>query len=270
MKFIDVHTHLHDRRIIKAAPGIVARADAVGVRFMVTCATIEENFRDTADLAGAYERVLPCFGIHPWFLDTLSPDWANRLGRWLDRMPSGVGETGLDFMARGADRDLQVAVFKEHLRLASDMGRPVNIHIRKAWDALIHILKAHGPLPAGGLIHSFSGSADIALLLARYNLSVSFSGSVTRPGARKKVRALKAVPLDRILFETDTPDIFPSLEEGVLKKIEAAGGRGTGLNEPRFVPAIVEVAARRRGIGFEELADSGYNNALGLFSPLTG
>ena len=268
MNFIDVHTHLHDRRIIADVPGIVERAARMGLRHMVTCATMEENFPDTADLAEAYHGVLPCFGIHPWFLDTLSPGWVDRLGGWLERVPAGVGETGLDFMARGADRDLQLEVFKAHLALATDLRRPINIHIRKAWDALIHLLKAHGPLPGGGLVHSFSGSADLAVLLARYNISVSFSGSVTRPNTKKKIRALRAASLDRILFETDTPDIFPTLDKGQLDKIEAENGPGTGLNEPRFVPAIVEIAARRRGIGFEEMAAHGYNNARHLLAPL--
>ena len=268
MKFIDAHTHLHDRRITTDVPGIVERAENMGVHYMVTCATMEENFQDTADLAAAYDSILPCFGIHPWFLDTLSQGWVEHLGNWLERIPSGIGETGLDFLERGADRDLQLEVFKKHLALAIDLKRPINIHIRKAWDALIHVLKGYGPLPGGGLVHSFSGSADLALLLARYNVSISFSGSVTRPKTKKKIRALKAASLDRILFETDTPDIFPTLDEDQLSAIEAANGKGTGLNEPRFVPAIVEIAARRRGIGFEEMADHGYNNALRLFAPL--
>ena len=70
------------------------------------------------------------------------------------------------------------------------------------------------------------------------------------------------------MFETDTPDIFPTLDEASLAGIHAENGRGTGLNEPRFIPAIVEIAARRRGIGFEEMAGHGYANALALLAPL--
>ena len=260
MKFIDVHTHLHDRRIVDGIPGIIKRAQGAGLKKIVSCATMEENFRATFDLAEEYESVLPCFGVHPWFLDTLSRGWERNLGDWLEKVPSGVGETGLDFMGRGADRDLQIEVFTAHLTLARDLGRPINIHIRKAWDVFIHILKKHGPLGAGGLVHSYSGSADLAKVLERYNLHISFSGSVTRHNAKKTIRALNAVDLDRILFETDTPDIFPTLDDG-----NDYAGR---LNEPLFVPEIVRIAADRRGIGFEKLAGHGYINGLNLFKPL--
>ena len=91
----------------------------------------------TAELSEKFSCVVPFFGIHPWFLDTLSPDWAQNLGQWLEKIPAGVGETGLDFMDKGTDRDLQVQVFKTHLALACDLSRPINIHIRKAWDAIL-------------------------------------------------------------------------------------------------------------------------------------
>lgn len=262
MKFIDVHTHLHDHRIRSDQTGIISRAQEAGVRYMVTCATMEENFEDTAQLTKENDCVLPCFGVHPWFLDTLSPAWKDNLGAQLSSMPSAVGETGLDFMVRDADRDLQLEVFKTHLALARDLNRPINIHIRKAWDALVKILKKDGPLGSGGLVHSFSGSADLARVLEKYNLHLSFSGSVTRPNAKKTVLALNAVSRDSILFETDTPDIFPSFEG-----IKNPSGH---LNEPANLPGIVKIAARRRKIGFEELAGYAYINAFTLFGSMMG
>lgn len=260
MNFIDVHTHLHDHRIRADLTGIISRAQKAGVRYMVTCATMEENFKDTARLARENACVLPCFGVHPWFLDTLSHGWKENLGHQLESIPSSVGETGLDFVARGADRDLQIKVFKAHLALAREFNRPVNIHIRKAWDALIHILKKDGPLPSGGLIHSFSGSADLALVLEKFNLHISFSGAVTRPNAKKTAAALNAVSLDRIVFETDTPDIFPSFKGVKTPHLH--------LNQPCNLPGIVAIAAGRCNMGFEALAFYGYTNALNLFSPV--
>lgn len=257
MNFIDVHTHLHDPRILSDQTGIISRAKQAGVRYMVTCATMEQNFEDTAQLARENDCVLPCFGVHPWFLDTLSPAWKETLGGQLASMPSAVGETGLDFMARGADRDLQLQVFKTHLSLARDLSLPINIHIRKAWDALVHMLKKDGPLGAGGLVHSFSGSADLARVLEKYNLHISFSGAVTRPNAKKTVLALNAVSKDRILFETDTPDIFPSFD-GIKNP-------SLHLNQPATLPGIVKIAAGRCQMGFEELAGYAYTNASTLF-----
>lgn len=258
--YLDVHTHLHDQRIIGDISGIITRAKAAGLGGMVTCATMEENFSATAELAKTYGSVLPCFGIHPWFLDTLTRNWVENLASWLEKTPSGIGETGLDFMIGGADRELQIRVFTTHLELANDLNRPMNIHIRKAWDPFIYILKKNGPLKAGGLIHSFSGSADLVKVLEKFNLHISFSGAVTRPNAKKIVRALNAVSLERILFETDSPDIYPSFED--------TQNFGKQLNQPANLPEIVKIAARRRKIEFDQLAGHGYNNGLNLFSPI--
>lgn len=260
-RFIDVHTHLHDSRIIDHVPDIVVQAQEAGMEKIVTCATMQENFKATAHLAEQFSSVLPCFGIHPWFLDALSLDWADHLGQWLEKIPAGVGETGLDFMDRGAHRDLQLEVFKTHLALACDLNRPINIHIRKAWDPILKILKHHGPLTAGGVIHSYSGSADLVPVLEKFNLYISFSGSVTRPNAKKVVQALGAVSLDRIVFETDTPDIVPQFI------LDAHPGERP-LNQPANVPEIIRVAAEHSGMAFETLAQHGYENSLALFGPV--
>ncbi len=258
MQYVDAHCHLHDRRIIGDISGIVQRAEAAGVTHMVTCATMEENFYATATLASQYPAIVPCYGIHPWFLDSLSPCWQQELGDRVAAEVCGIGETGLDFMDKNADRDLQMEVLTGHLSLARDLERPINIHIRKAWDAFIRLLKKTGPLKTPGLVHSFSGSADMVKLLMRYNLYISFSGSVTRPGAKKVVKALKAVPGDRILLETDTPDIYPSVPDPDPH----------GLNEPKNLPVIAQIASARAGVPVPDFVRQAYANALEIFAPL--
>ena len=258
MNFIDSHCHLHDSRILNDIPGIVARAEAAGVKAMVTCATMEENFEQTARLSLTYPSILPCFGIHPWFLAGLSPEWKKNLEQYLVSYPSGIGESGLDFMIKTLDRDRQTAVFEHHLMLAREMGRPINIHIRKAWEALLQILKKTGKLKAPGLIHSYSGSADLIPIFEAHNLYISFSGSVTQPGAKKVVKALKAVSRERFVLETDTPDIYPCLPEPEAHR----------LNEPKNLAAIARIASERAGAGVETFSDQAYENSLDLFSPL--
>ena len=239
-------------------PHIVDRARKAGVQYMISCATMEENFDKTAELASAYESVIPCFGIHPWFLDSLSENWQQTLETFLAAQGSGIGETGLDFTDKGADQELQIRVFSHHLALARELERPINIHIRKAWDRFIHLLKKFGPLKTPGLIHSYSGSLDMIPLFEKYNLYISFSGSVTRPNARKVVRALGAVSGERLVIETDTPDIYPSL----------SAPKENTLNEPKNLPAIAQIAARRVNMGFEEFSAQAYNNSLTLFTPI--
>ena len=258
MNFLDSHCHLHDSRILSDIPGIETRAEQAGVRFMVSCATMEENFELTAKLSLQYPSILPCFGIHPWFLDSLSDQWKKNLEHYLVSYPSGVGETGIDFLDKTLDRDRQTDVFKYHLMLAREMGRPINIHIRKAWDAFIRILKTMGKFKIPGLIHSYSGSADLIPIFEAHNLYISFSGSVTRPNAKKVVTALKKVSKERIVLETDTPDIYPFLPEPEVNR----------LNEPGNLPAIARIASERISAEFEEFSEQAYKNSLILFSPL--
>jgi len=260
-QFIDSHCHLHDDRIFADIPHMVMRAQKAGVRYMVSCATMEDNFVQTARLASNFDSVIPCFGIHPWFLDSLSENWQQTLEAFVAVPGAGIGETGLDFMDKGANRDLQLQVFSHHMMLARELERPINIHIRNAWDSFLRLLKKMGPLKTPGLIHSYSGSADMIPLLERYNLYISFSGSVTRPNARKVVKALRAVSPDRFVIETDTPDIFPS-----FPNLEA--NQANKLNEPKNLVVIAHIAAQRRQMGFEEFVNHAYNNSLILFHPI--
>ena len=258
----DVHCHLHDPRIFSRVGQIIARAKAVGVSSMVSCATQSSNFLQTRDLARAHANVLPCFGFHPWFLEDLPPHWEDSLEASLLEIPSGVGEIGLDFAIQGVDLDRQIQVFEKQLALARALNRPVAIHVRKAWDGVVHVLKRFGTLPAGGLIHSYSGSADLVRALEKYHLYFSFSGSQPRHRGKKAGLALMAVAPDRLLVETDAPDIFPNL--GPLDPDPLS----PGVNEPCFLPVILRTLAQKRGQSVEELVRMTYDNAVRLFTPL--
>ena len=98
MKFFDSHCHLQDSRICDDIPYIVERAARRNVKFMVTCATMEDNFEQTATLCQNHSCIIPCFGIHPWFIDSLTLKWKELLETYLLSTPSGVGEIGLDFV----------------------------------------------------------------------------------------------------------------------------------------------------------------------------
>ena len=258
MQFIDSHCHLHDSRIISDVPEIANRARRENVRYMVSCATMEENFEATARLSRDYPSILPCFGIHPWFVNTVSDQWKQHLEQYLVAWPSGIGETGIDFTDKTMDQDLQVQVFEHHLMLARELERPITIHVRKAWDTFIHILKKMGKFKVPGVIHSYSGSADMVPIFERHGLTLSFSGSVTHPFAKKVVKALKTVSPQRFVLETDAPDIYPYLVEPGSSK----------LNEPGNLPAIAQIAAKRINMEFEDFSQHAYDNSTNIFQRL--
>lgn len=258
IRFVDSHCHLHDSRIISDLPGIEERAKTANVQYMVSCATMENNFELTAKLSREYPSVLPCFGIHPWCVNQMSESWKDLLEKYLLAYPSGIGETGIDFTDKTWDRDVQINVFKYHLMLARELERPINIHVRKAWDTFIHLLKKMGKLKVPGIIHSYSGSADMIPLFETYGLYISFSGSITNPRAKKVVTALKTVSKEHFVLETDSPDIYPYLSESRVDR----------LNEPGNLPAIAQAASKRMGMDFNEFSHNAYKNSLNVFYPI--
>ena len=153
--------------------------------YLACCGTDESDWERVAAIAWNNPQVIANFGVHPWQVMNLTDKWEETLEGWLNRMPSGVGEIGLDFIDPSSDRDRQAEVFLAQLDLANQLARPVSIHILKAWGSFIKILKKMAPLPHGGLIHSYSGAADMVPFFERYNLFISFSGAITNPRNKK-------------------------------------------------------------------------------------
>ena len=137
----------------------------------------------------------------------------------------------------------------------------MTIHCRQAWGRLIELLDEFGGLPRGMLIHCFGGSAEMATELVKRGAYISFSGSITRPNARKAGPAIRTVPDDRILIETDAPDILPhNVDEASCLVVE-----GQLLNEPAHLRSILAKAAELRGVSEESLAELTYCNAERFF-----
>jgi len=253
--FVDAHCHLQDERIRSDAGSLMARAKAKGVCRLVCCGSAEDDWEAVAALKAQYScEIIPSFGLHPWYIKDRSPRWLENLEGFLKRMPSGVGEIGLDHGLKDFDEQDQREVFLAQLALARTYRRPVSIHCRRAWDVLLNVLKDFGPLGAGGVIHSYSGSAEMVPSLQVYGLYFSFSCSITRSGNTRGRRALQVVPRDRLLIETDSPDIPPA---GL-----------TGLNEPSHLLLAAQTVSEVLGAALEDVAAMTTANATALFGSL--
>jgi len=229
-----------------------------GGGFLVCCGTLESDWERVLEIKRDYDTVIPSFGVHPWHVETLSNNWEKRLESYLHLTPAAIGEIGLDFTDTFPNRKIQESVFMIQLAMAKDLGLPVSIHIRKAWDSFIGILKELGPLPSGGLIHSFSGSADMVPIFERYNLYISFSGSLTNPSSKKVHKALQAVSFNRILLETDSPDLLP-------RSCLFAGDR---VNTPENLIIIAHAAADILNKPTQELVQQTLDNGIELFGSI--
>ncbi|MFK5952334.1 MAG: TatD family hydrolase [Desulfobacterium sp.] len=252
MKLCDVHTHLQDLRLSSTIHQVIHKSMAAGVTHMVCCGVQESDWHGVVTLAAQYPGVFPAFGLHPWFISSRSPDWLDRLEQLLQTTGAAVGEIGLDRSVSPRNDAEQISVFTSQLKLAKEYKRPVNIHCRKAFGLLADLLKENGGLPHGGVIHSYSGSADMVKVFEKSGAYISFSGSLTRPHNKKVRQAARAVSLERLLIETDTPDILPT-------------GAPDGLNEPAHVHLVLKTLAQLREESIEVLANATFANAIRLF-----
>jgi TatD DNase family protein len=268
MKLFDAHNHIQDERLAADLPGVMQRALEAGVKAMGVKGCCEADWLRVVELMETYEGIFPSFGLHPWFIADRSPAWLATLEKLLIAHPAaGVGEIGIDHAIEVRNDADQESVLLSQLELARKLNRPVSIHCRKAWGRLIDLLDGFGDLPRGMLIHCFGGSAEVADELVRRGAYISFSGSITRPNNRKAGPAINAVPADRILIETDAPDILPLNvdEASCLVTATRQDASCTMLNEPANVRFVLQKGAELRGISQAELAEMTFRNAVRFF-----
>lgn len=255
MKLFDAHCHLQVPELFPAIGKTMARTEAAGVERMACCGTRSNDWNAVLLLAAEYPQVIPMIGIHPWFVkqQRLTEDShpCLTLEKLLREHPeAGIGETGLDFQKRFTNSAEQEASFAAHLDLARELNRPVAVHCVNAWGRQIEILREHSAPRV--LLHAFGGAAELIPELVELNCWFSFCGSVTHPKARRVRAAAVAVPEDRLLIETDSPDFPPS---GCPEP-----------NEPANLVVIARAVAELRGVSPESLASQTFANAERFFA----
>jgi TatD DNase family protein len=237
---IDTHAHLDALDDPRSA---LERARAAGVERIVAIGSGVDSTRKTLVLARDEPGIAVAAGIHPHQAADGEP-----LDRLLDENVVAVGEIGLDFYRDYAPRDDQRRVFEHQLRLAEEHGRPVIIHSRAADDETAAALEGFGGTV---VLHCFSSPGLLPVALDR-GYYVSFAGNVTYPKAPELREAARAVPVDRILAETDCPYLAPQPVRGKR-------------NEPAYVVHTVASLAETRGEDPEALARQIDQNATAAF-----
>ena len=263
MTLFDSHCHLQDDRLLPRLEEVLSRAREAGVVDMLCCATGESDWLTVLEIAGRHPgRVIPALGIHPWYLDDRTPDALHRLTRLLaDHPEAAVGEIGLDHAVSPRRDEEQEALFAAQLYLAAEEERPVSVHCRQAWGRLVELLDTAPRLPPALVIHSYSGPPEMIPRLLPFNVRFSFSGSLTRSQNRRGQAAAAAVPADRLLLETDAPDIDPQPDP------DPDGRRPVGPpNEPANARTVAHRLAALRGMTVDEIARLTGENARTLFA----
>jgi len=254
----DTHCHLQDERISARVGGIVARANRAGVTRMLCCGSSAADWDAVARIGAAYAEsgAVCAYGVHPFYAESVDPggsDWTENLSERLAGDPSAaVGEIGLDRVVSPRDDGKQAEVFIRQLKIAERYRRPVSIHCRKAFGAMLSILKDIGGLKFGGAVHSYSGPPELVDELAESGCYISFSGSILIPTGKRAIASLKKVPRDRLLIETDSPDLLP----------RGASGQ---FNEPANLLLILNKVAEVLEESPQEIAELTHINGCKLF-----
>jgi TatD DNase family protein len=247
---IDTHCHLH--LLEEPAVEVVARARAEGVGHLVDVGVDLDSSRQAADNARRLQGVSATAGVHPHDAVTLTPRVLDELRALLaDERVVAVGETGLDYFRDHSPREVQRTAFAAHVRLARELDKALVVHCRDAFEDVLAILEREGP-PERVVLHCFSGDERMATRALQAGYHVSFAGTVTFRNAPRLREACAAVPLERMVLETDSPFLSPHPFRG-------------RPNRPERVAVTAAAVAEVHGRPVEEVASATTTTAIRAF-----
>ncbi len=253
MTVFDTHCHLDDERFHEDREEAYRRMLERDVKHCVCVGSDMASSQRCLDIAATHEGVFAACGVHPHEAAKAEEGYLDTLAQMLKSEKCvALGEIGLDYYYDFSPRDVQKRVMAEQMELAIRMDMPVIFHIRDAHGDMVDFFRSREKLPRG-IIHCFSGSAETAMEYVKMGFFISFAGPVTFKNAQNLQRAAAAVPLDRLLCETDSPYLAP---------VPLRGKR----NEPANVRYVNRMLAELKGLSEEEMARITCQNAFRIYT----
>ena len=252
----DSHAHLDDSRFDNDRETVILNAHKNRINRIINVGADIKSCYTSLELAQKYKFIFSACGIHPHDADTYTDDIERQL-RLISADPNtvAIGEIGLDYYYDNSPREIQKTAYSKQLRLAGELDLPVIIHDRDAHKDCLDILKKEKTPELKGVFHCYSGSAEMVKEIVALGFFVSFTGVITFKNARKTLEAVKAVPLDRLLVETDCPYMSPEPMRGKR-------------NIPDYVKHTALKMAQIHEIDFDEFCTVLWDNTHRLFSRL--
>lgn len=249
----DSHAHYDDSAFDEDREDLLAQMLPNCITGIVNVGASLAGVRASQELSGRYPFIYAAAGVHPDEVGSLDEQKLLELYE-LCRRPKtvAVGEIGLDYYWNKETHEFQRQWFVRQLQMAKDVGLPVIIHSRDAAQETFDIMKEYHAGTTGGVIHCFSSSAQMALEYVKLGYFIGIGGVVTFKNARAMKEPTAAVPLDRIVVETDCPYLAPTPHRGK---------RNCSL----YLPLVIEEIARLRGMDAEEVEKAVYENTLRLY-----
>jgi TatD DNase family protein len=250
--FVDSHCHLDFPELVADLPSLLDAMREARVTHALCISVDLAAWPGVHALAVAHDNLYATAGVHPDYADTEEPT-VGRLVELASRPKVvGIGETGLDYYRREGDLGWQRERFRVHVRAARATRKPLVIHTRSAADDTLAVMREEGAGEAGGVMHCFTESWDVAKAALDLGFHISFSGIVSFRNAVELQDVARRVPLERMLIETDSPYLAPVPHRGKR-------------NHPALVVHVAEAIARLRGVAVETVARATSDNFFRLF-----
>jgi TatD DNase family protein len=249
---IDSHCHLDFPELAARLPEVLQHMQDVGVVQALCVSVTLEDWPNVVKLAEQHAQLHASVGVHPDYQDGKDPTADELVALAAHPRVVAIGETGLDYYRLKGDLEWQRTRFRNHIRAARSAGKPLIIHTREAAADTLRIMREENAGEAGGVMHCFTESLDVAREAIDIGFHISFSGIVTFKNALALKEVAKAIPLERMLVETDSPYLAPVPNRGKT-------------NEPGYVRHVAEEIARLRGVDLETVAQATTENYFRLF-----
>jgi TatD DNase family protein len=251
--FVDSHCHLDFPELAAEREAILALMRENGVTHALTISTTLQTFPAVLAVAESNEHIFASAGVHPDEERDGREASLAELIRMADHPKVvAIGETGLDYYRLQEPLDWQRDRFRTHIRAARETGKPLVIHTRNASEDTLRIMAEEKAGEAGGVMHCFTETLDVAQRAIDLGFHISFSGIVTFKNAVPIKDVARAVPLERTLIETDSPYLAPTPYRGKT-------------NQPGYVKHVAEEIARLKEIALEEVGRVTTGNFFALF-----
>lgn len=240
MEFFDTHCHLDFPEFDHDRDEVIAQCDHLGVKNILIPGVTRENWDRVIEISSLRESYYPALGLHPMFIDRHQDGDVDKLDEYIQMYsPIAIGEIGLDFYLDDLDKEKQLIFFESQLDLAKKYELPVSLHVRKAHDEVLKLLRKKKL--CGGFVHAFSGSEQQAFQYLDLNFKLGFGGAVSYERAKKLKSILKKISSSDFVLETDAPDMSPAMHKGIR-------------NSPQYVPEIFQIMVALRQDCANELA----------------
>ena len=248
----DTHAHMDDRAFDEDRQVLLAALPGQEIGLLMNPGCSLESSRRADALSRAYDYIYAAVGSHPDAADEVTPEVLEEYRKLCRENPKirAIGEIGLDYHYEDIPRDRQQAAFRAQMGLARELGLPVIVHEREAHEDGIRIVEEFPEVT--GVFHCYSGSAEMAKWLIRRGWYIGFTGVLTFKNARRAVETAAAIPLERIVLETDCPYMSPEPFRGKR-------------NDPGRLYRMAEKLAEIRGLPLEEIHRITFENGKRLY-----